>query len=148
MRTWLLAPDGVWTEVTSRLPRHDDGPADWPWPEIVASVGAPVVFEECAVVDRDHLGQTHGQFRDRWIAQRVWDVLCSPRITHVTVVHVTPHSQSLWFSALAEYTGRAGEPHYHWRDRRGRWLLWAHSDAEMTPPLDGARIIVDAPRSA
>lgn len=146
MRTWVLAPDSTWVEVTARLGDHDGDPAYWPWEDILATLGAPMTLESYAVVDRAGLHQVHGQFRDRWIAQRVWDVLCTPRISHVTVVHLTPQSGSVWLEALGRWTGRAGRPHMHWADRRHRWMLWAHTEGE-TPPLDGAYMVVGATRA-
>jgi hypothetical protein len=147
MRTWILAPDSTWTEVTDRLGEHDGDPAYWPWPEIVAALGAPAILDEYTVIERDGLAGIHRQIGDQWIARRVWDVLCSPGITNVTVLHVTPHSRSRWLDALAAWTGRDGRPHYHWTDRRYRWMLWAHAEDEVTPPLDGAYMVVGATRS-
>lgn len=148
MRTWMLAPDGVWSEVTGRVADRGDQPGDWTWTELVAAIG-PAEAGPVMVVDRADLAQVHAHLADRWIANRIWDTLCGPGIDSVTVVRVAPSDRIAWLAAVADFAGRpeVGEPHYAWRDRRGRWLLWAHGLGVATPALDGAYLAVGAIRA-
>lgn len=148
MRTWILAPDGVWSEVTDRLLDRGERPGDWAWPEVVSGIG-PAEAGPVLVVDRDELAQVHAHLPDRWIANRVWDTLCGPGIDSVTVIRVAPPDRPVWLAAVADFAGRpgVGDAHYAWRDRRDRWLLWAHGLGTGTPALDGAYLAVGATRA-
>lgn len=151
MRTWLLAPDGVWVDVTVQVPGHGPEPARWSWPEIVAEIGGevPVRFDLAMGLDRGDLVSVHGNVPDRWVANLIWSTLCTDRVDAVTVLRITPLGQVEWLDALRAWVGRptTDRPPVAWQDRRARWMLWAHATTDGPVPLDNARIVVGAVHS-
>lgn len=152
MRTWILAPDGIWAETTGRLVGCGPDPHRWDWPDVLADIAG--VEADIAgpplVLDRTDLTSVHGHIIDRWMANVIWSTLCTDRIERVTVIRMTPPASDAWLDAVAAWTGRRGTgvPPVAWEDRRARWMLWAHSTHADTPPLDGARVVVGAVQPA
>ena len=144
MRTLLLAPDGVWADVTPQVIQWGPCPADWPWQGVVDRIGDAQVLGEALTVDRATLAMVHGSI-ERWMASRVWDVVCTPGVEAVSVMRVGSNDHVGWLQALSAFTGRdLGDPHYRWAELRARWLMWAHTTPTGPVPLAGARIVVGA----
>ena len=144
MRTLLLAPDGVWTDVTQQVTQWGDTPAIWPWQGVLDKIGDAWVIGEPLTVERATLTMVHGTI-ERWMACRVWDTVCTPGVESVSVMRVGSNHHASWLTDLCQFTGRPlGDPHYRWSEMRARWLLWAHTEAVGQIPLDGAHIVVGA----
>ncbi|HEX5494343.1 MAG TPA: hypothetical protein VFX70_07210 [Mycobacteriales bacterium] len=150
MRTWLLTPDGVWTEVTDRLAGRDSDPACWPWQEVLSSIGSLDALHVAhnAVLTRADLSDVHRTYGDRWMANLIWSTLCTDHVDRLTVTSTTVLDGKAWLAAVGAWAGRPAEdpPPLAWQDRRSQWMLWAHSATAGQVPLDGARVVAGAAR--
>lgn len=144
MRTWLLAPDGRWKQVTELLsPFGGDVDTGYPWANILRTVSddsLAILFAQ--TFTRSTLPQAGAEPTDRFVQRFLWGAACAPGVEAVTLLRIHlfgPHTA--WLGALARWCGCTDEaPPSIWVDRRARWMLWAHA-TDTAPTLDGARIM-------
>lgn len=143
MRTSLLAPDGVWTDVTEHLACWGEDVKTYPWQIITSDISDCGIGIRAVVTYSRQTLYTADDPGDRVIRNLVWSAVCAEGVSAVTLLHLWYFAGAdAWLDAVTKWAGTTGDaPQYLWAERRCQWMLWAHYPTA-APDLENARLVV------